>query len=81
MDSFLSLVEAEIGKNYVIDMVEDDCSCVMRRLGDLGFFPEAKIVLLKKSMLGGSVLIVLDGTRMMLRSDLAEKIIVRRGRS
>lgn len=80
MDSFLSLVDAEIGKNYVIDMIEDDCSCVMRRMGDLGFFPQAKVVLLKKSMLKNSVLIILDGVKMMMRSDLAEKIVVRQVR-
>lgn len=78
MNSFLSLVEAEIGKNYAIDMIEDDCSRVMRRMGDFGFFPDAKVVLLKKSMFGGSVLIALDGVKMMMRSELAEKIVVRR---
>ncbi len=78
MNSFLSLVDAEKNEEYVIFMVEDDCSPVLRRLGDLGFFPEAHVVLLKKSMLNKSVLISLDGTKLMLRSTLAAKIIVKK---
>lgn len=76
MDSFLSLIDAEKNQEYVINMIEDDCSTIMRRLGDLGFFPGARVVLLKKSMLNKSVLISLDGIKLMLRSSLAAKIIV-----
>ena len=48
----------------------------MRRLGDLGFYPGRRIVLMKRSMLEGSVLIDLEGVDLILRSDLADKIIV-----
>lgn len=78
MNSFLSLVDAEKNQEYQIDTIEDDCSTIMRRLGDLGFFPGARVVLLKKSMLGKSVLISLDGIKLMLRSTLAAKIIVKK---
>lgn len=78
MNSFLSLVDAKRNENYVIAMVEDDCSSIMRRLGDLGFFPEANVILLKKAMFNKSVLISLDGTKLMLRSSLAAKIIVKK---
>ncbi len=78
MDSFLSLNFAQVGVLYEIDAAIDDCSFVMRRLGDLGFFPGGEIVLLKRSMFGCSILISLDGVKMMIRSDLAEKIILRR---
>ncbi len=78
MDSFLSLVDAKTNQDYVIDMIEDDCSMIMRRLGDLGFFPEAHVILHKKSMLKKSVLISLEGTKLMLRTELAAKIIVKK---
>lgn len=77
MNSFLSIVNAKYNKKYIINIVEDDCSPVMRRLGDMGFIEGEEIVLLKKSMLKKSVLITLGGIKMMLRYDLAEKIIVK----
>ena len=78
MSLFFPLSKVEFGIPYIITLIEDDCSPIMRRLGDLGFYPGRSISLLKKSMLNKSLLISLDGVEMMLRGDLGNKIIVKR---
>ena len=78
-ESYLSLKAANLNTKFKVVKIHEDLGLnMLRRLGDLGIVKGTEISVLKKSFLGKTLLISLNGYTLSFRDNIAKIIEVKK---
>lgn len=73
-----TLKKAPLGENMIVTKIDDTLgTSMLRRLGDLGIVEGTNITVIKKSFLGKTLLVSLNGYTLSFRDTVAEIIKVK----
>ncbi len=79
VDEYLSLKQARLGEKFKVVKIHNDLGINMyRRLGDLGIVEGVDICVLKKSFLGKTLLVSLNGYTLSFRDNIAKIIEIKK---